>query len=180
MIYSRSDLKEYLKADYQANKIKRPFFQWLSRGELFCVYNFLKNLRHLEYCLNTKSTLPLIWYRWNHRRLKLKYQFFIEPNTVGKGISIMHPGFRRWGPYVKIGENVTVLPNTIIAKKNPEVSTLGWEIGDGCYIGYGVCILGPIKIGRNVTIAAGSVVTKDIPDNAVVAGVPAKIINNNI
>jgi len=33
-----------------------------------------------------------------------------------------------------------------------------------------------IKIGNNVTIGAGAVVTKNIPDNAVVVGVPAKII----
>ena len=34
----------------------------------------------------------------------------------------------------------------------------------------------PVIIGNNVTVGAGSVVTKDIPDNAVVAGNPAKII----
>ena len=33
-----------------------------------------------------------------------------------------------------------------------------------------------VIIGNNVTIAAGAVVTKDVPDNAVVAGVPAKVI----
>ena len=34
----------------------------------------------------------------------------------------------------------------------------------------------PVRIGNNVTIGAGSVVTKDIPDNAVAAGNPAKVI----
>lgn len=37
-------------------------------------------------------------------------------------------------------------------------------------------ILGPIRIGNNLTIAANSVVIKDVPDDCVVAGVPAKII----
>ena len=36
--------------------------------------------------------------------------------------------------------------------------------------------VGKINIGNNVTIGAGSVITHDIPDNAIVAGVPAKII----
>ena len=49
-------------------------------------------------------------------------------------------------------------------------------IGDNCYIGTGVTILGPVKIGNNVTIGAGSVVVRDIPDNAVVAGNPARIL----
>lgn len=33
-----------------------------------------------------------------------------------------------------------------------------------------------MDIGNNVTIAAGAVVTKDVPDNAVVAGVPAMVV----
>lgn len=180
MIKSKKDLKDYLKADFEANKIRRPLLQWISRGELFCVYNFLKTLRNLEYYTNTqKNILKLLfyaWYKWNHRRLKLKYQFYIAPNTVGKGVAIMHPGFRRWGGYVKIGDNVTFLPNTIIAKKKPAVSEIGWEIGNNCYIGYGTTILGPIKIGNNVTIGAGSVVTKDLPSNCVAVGNPARII----
>ena len=37
-------------------------------------------------------------------------------------------------------------------------------------------ILPGVSIGSNVVVAAGSVVTKDIPDNSLVAGVPARII----
>ena len=44
------------------------------------------------------------------------------------------------------------------------------------YIGYGVTIMMPVIIGNNVTIGAGAVVTKDIPDNAVAAGNPARVI----
>ncbi len=49
------------------------------------------------------------------------------------------------------------------------------EIGEGCLIGIGAIILPRVKIGNNVIVAAGSVVTKNIPDNAVVAGVPAVV-----
>ena len=49
-------------------------------------------------------------------------------------------------------------------------------VGDNCRFGLGVRIFGSVKIGNNVTIGANAVVTKDIPDNAVVGGVPAKII----
>ena len=49
-------------------------------------------------------------------------------------------------------------------------------IDEGTWIASGVIILGNVKIGKYCVIAAGSVVTKDIPDYALVAGVPAKII----
>lgn len=49
-------------------------------------------------------------------------------------------------------------------------------IGDDVWIGHGVIIMAGVKIGRGAVIAAGSVVTKDIPDYAIVGGVPAKVI----
>lgn len=49
-------------------------------------------------------------------------------------------------------------------------------IGEDCWIGAGCILLPGIKIGRGCVVGAGSVVTKDIPDYAVVAGVPARII----
>ncbi|WP_081959656.1 acyltransferase [Aeromonas finlandensis] len=52
------------------------------------------------------------------------------------------------------------------------------SIGDGCWIGADVLILGGVTIGKGVVVAAGSVVTRDIPDNVLVAGVPAVIKRN--
>ena len=49
-------------------------------------------------------------------------------------------------------------------------------IGDNCIIYPGAKIFGKITIGNNVVIGANAVVNKDVPDNAVVAGVPARII----
>lgn len=50
------------------------------------------------------------------------------------------------------------------------------EIGNNVYIGADVIINYGVSVGNNCIIAAGTIVTKDIPDNSVVAGVPAKII----
>lgn len=49
-------------------------------------------------------------------------------------------------------------------------------IGDNVFIGSGTKILYNVRVGSNVIIAAGSIVTKDIPDNSVVAGIPATIV----
>ncbi|WP_251623783.1 sugar O-acetyltransferase [Odoribacter lunatus] len=46
------------------------------------------------------------------------------------------------------------------------------------WIGAGAIILPGVTVGENAIVAAGAVVTKDVPDNAVVAGVPAKVLRN--
>lgn len=50
------------------------------------------------------------------------------------------------------------------------------EIHDNVYIGADAIINMGVTIGSNVIVAAGSIVTHDVPDNSVVAGVPAKVI----
>lgn len=54
------------------------------------------------------------------------------------------------------------------------------KIGDNVYIGAGAKILGPITVGNNSVIGAGAVVIKDVPENSIVAGIPAKIIKTGI
>lgn len=53
-------------------------------------------------------------------------------------------------------------------------------IGNNVIIFAGAKIIGNIKIGNNVVIGANSVVTKDVPDNSIVAGVPAKYISDKV
>lgn len=49
-------------------------------------------------------------------------------------------------------------------------------IGDNVFIGAGTRITYNVRIGSNVIIGAASLVNRDIPDNCVVAGVPARVI----
>jgi acetyltransferase-like isoleucine patch superfamily enzyme len=50
------------------------------------------------------------------------------------------------------------------------------EVGNNVWIGYGACVLRGVSVGDNSVIGANSVVTKDVPANAVVGGIPARII----
>jgi len=52
------------------------------------------------------------------------------------------------------------------------------SIGDDVWIGGNVTIIGGVHIGSNVVVGAGAVVTKDVPDNTVVAVVPARVIKS--
>jgi acetyltransferase-like isoleucine patch superfamily enzyme len=50
------------------------------------------------------------------------------------------------------------------------------RVGNNVWIGYGACILRGVSIGDNAVIGTNAVVTRDVPENAVVAGVPARVI----
>lgn len=91
---------------------------------------------------------------------------FIGANvTIGKGClincrsSIHHDSII--GDFVEIAPSAEILGNCII--------------NDFSYIGTNATILPKVTIGKNVIIAAGAIVTKDVPDNCMVAGIPATI-----
>ncbi len=50
------------------------------------------------------------------------------------------------------------------------------RVGNNVWIGYGACILRGVTVGDNAVIGTNAVVTKDVPANAVVGGVPARLI----
>lgn len=180
MIYTRKDLKDYLDADFKAFGMEHPILGKFTFGENTYLFAYIKNLRYLEFYLNKKQRpydkLFKIFYYLRHRRNCIKYGINISPNSFGKGLFLVHPGFRRIGAYMKVGENCTILPMVLVGKKSPTCDVSNCTIGNNCYIGTGAIIMEPVTIGNNVTIAAGAVVTKDVPDNAIVAGNPAKII----
>ena len=87
---------------------------------------------------------------------------------------------------VYIGDNVMIGPNTLITTVSHPLTPMGRRrhlgiakpvtIGNDVWIGGNVTILPGVKIGNNVIAAAGAVITKDVPDNTLVAGVPARPI----
>ena len=85
---------------------------------------------------------------------------------------------------VFIGHNVTFINDKYPRAINPDGSLQtddDWVcvptlVKKGVSIGSSATILCGVTIGQNVIVGAGSVVTKDVPDNVIIAGVPAKII----
>jgi acetyltransferase-like isoleucine patch superfamily enzyme len=89
---------------------------------------------------------------------------------------------------IRIGKKVEIAPRCgfycydhgmapgIPIMDQPLQSKGGISVGDGAWIGYGVTVLQGVTIGEGAVIAAGSVVVHDIPDDAIAAGAPAKVL----
>ncbi len=102
---------------------------------------------------------------------KIPYKAKIGKGTFCgySGIGVVIHSDAEIGDHCVIGQHVTVGGGN---NRYPGVP----KIGNNVYISHGAIVFGGITIGNNVTIGANAVVTKPVPDNAIVAGVPAKIL----
>ena len=104
---------------------------------------------------------------------------YIEGNvTVGDRVTIKSGVFLWEG--ARIGNDVFLGPNATFtndrfprSKKYPD-SFSNIIVEDGASIGANATLLPGIKVGKNAMVGAGAVVTKDVPENAVMVGIPAK------
>lgn len=112
------------------------------------------------------------------RHCSYRFGIDIPYNTeIGGGFYIGHFGAIVVNGMAKIGQNVNISQGVTIGQSNRGDRRGVPTIGSRVYIGPGAKIIGNIQIGNNVAIGANAVVTKDVPDNAVVAGIPARIIS---
>ncbi len=178
MITSRNDLHDFLSADLARLNNKKPGIKdLLLKNEVWYIWRYMYVLRHMEYHLNTGHKLKYLCYFFIYKRMCFNLKVDIKPNNLGPGFRLVHLGaLVRIKRECIIGRNCTMLPGVVIGNKHFTASHEYVSIGDNCYFGLGAKIFGSVKIGNNVTVGANAVVTKDIPDNAVVGGVPARIL----
>ena len=122
--------------------------------------------------------------RTEYIRKKHVYGAIGDNCTIQKRKVPLYANLIRLGNNVHIASNVSFLTHDIthvVFNNMKEYAGQGIrerigciEIGDNVFVGSGVHILYDTRIGSNVIIGTCSVVTHDIPDNCVVAGVPAK------
>jgi len=112
------------------------------------------------------------------RRYRYKYGIAIPFTTsIGSGLYIGHFGCIIVHRKTVIGRNCNLSHGVTLGQANRGKNKGYATIGDNTFIGPGAKVVGAVSIGDNVAIGANCVVTKDVPNNAVVAGVPAKIIS---
>lgn len=94
----------------------------------------------------------------------------IKNSTLAPGVKMGH--FSYIGD-AEIGENVNIGAGVITCNFDGEKKNKT-EIGAGAFIGSDTMLRAPVRIGKGAYTGAGSVVTHDVPDYAVVTGVPAR------
>ena len=106
----------------------------------------------------------------------------IHPKAkIGKNLFIDHGMGVVIGETSEIGNNVTIYHGVTLGGISPSIDSDKQRdvkrhptLKNNVVVGSGAQILGPVTVGENAKIGANSVVTKDVPDNAVMVGVPAK------
>jgi serine O-acetyltransferase len=106
----------------------------------------------------------------------------IHPGAkIGKNLFIDHGMGVVIGETSEIGNNVTIYHMATLGGIAPSINSNDQRqvkrhptLGDCVVVGSGAQILGPVKIGANAKVGANAVVTKDVPENAVMVGIPAK------
>jgi serine O-acetyltransferase len=101
----------------------------------------------------------------------------IHPGArIGRNFFIDH-GFTVIGETAEIGDNVTIYQCVTLGGISPDQGVGGKRhptILDGAIIGSGAQVLGPITVGSRSRIGANAVVTRDVPEGAVMVGIPAR------
>ena len=106
----------------------------------------------------------------------------IHPKAkIGKNLFIDHGMGVVIGETSEIKDDVTIYHMVTLGGISPSVNSNNQRdikrhptLEDNVVVGSGAQVLGPVMLGRNAKIGANAVITKDVPENAVMVGIPAK------
>lgn len=141
-------------------------------------------------------TYPGVWalgyHRIAHRLFKARLFFLarlvnhfsrmltaidIHPGAeIGRDFFIDH-GFVVIGETAVIGDNVTIYQCVTLGGTSPDNGIAGKRhptLADNVIVGSGAQVLGPILVGKGARVGANAVVTKEVPEGAVMVGIPAR------
>lgn len=180
MITDKKTYKEYVAADlaeaYVPKNALKRFLKTICGNEQCAAYSYVRQLRKTEYHLNTGHKIRYYWNKLILTRRGLRLGIMIAPNVAGKGLNIIH--LAGGGGCIlncpKIGDFCRVQSGVVIGNVGDDEHRP--IIGNHVGFGLGCKVYGKITIGDNVSILPNAVVTHDVPANAIVGGIPAKII----
>lgn len=115
-----------------------------------------------------------------HKKEIVPYDIYNIKDLIARGTKFPHLLGIVISRAAIVGSNCTIYQNVTIGAKSYEFGNcdpINYPIlGDNVIIYAGAVIVGHIKIGKNAVIGANSVVLSDVPENAVYAGNPARLI----
>ncbi len=152
---------------------------WEKRKDLVQLIALLieaKEFRNLYYFRLLKSNFSGRIFSYILRIIYRPSNYFFLDNScnIGGGLFIQH-GFSTI-IMADLGSNCWINQQVTIGHKDRSGRP---QIGDNVRITAGAKVLGNISIGNNVVIGANAVVVKNVPDNSVVVGIPAYIIEKD-
>lgn len=164
---------ENIKQDWKANSksINHAGFRTLM------VYRFGRWRMTIK---NKVLRAPLSFlYRQMEKHVRFKYGIELPYTvTLGNNVTFEHQHGIVIHGQAKIGEGCIIRQGVTIGNKSLDAPFDAPSIGSFVNIGAGAKIIGDITIGKHALIGANAVVTKDVPDYAIVAGIPARIIGS--
>jgi serine O-acetyltransferase len=172
------------------NLFKQDVQRWIVPGQVADISQvtwkktFILLFRHMQ----LRAMLLFRLAGWCHRKrirglptlllrtISLFYGLEIAASPeIGGGFYIAHT----YGTVImpaKIGRNCSIISNVTIGMRNEWAFP---EIGDHVFIGAGARVLGRIHVGSGARIGANAVVIEDVPEEATVVGVPARVVGIN-
>ncbi|AAD35754.1 serine acetyltransferase [Thermotoga maritima MSB8] len=161
------DLEMYLKLDPAAESKLQVFFFYASFQGLMW-YRFA----HFFYKWKLKVLAYLIYYF-----VRVVFSMDIHPAArIAPGVVIDHGIGVVIGSTASVGRGTLIYHGVTLGTRKPCSGKRHPDVGENVMIGTGAKILGPIRVGNNAVVGANAVVLEDVPDGAVVVGVPARIV----
>jgi serine O-acetyltransferase len=168
-------LTELIRADLAAmaegHTVTRP--RLLLRLAVHARWRAVISLRLSQRAMQTRWAKPLGLFL-SDRILADSGAELRPTSTIGPGLVLKHTTGIVVGGEVVAGERLTLHQNVTLGDRRPYGGQP--RLGDDVTLGAGACVLGPITLGDRVVVAANAVVLDDVPSDALVGGVPARVL----
>ncbi|MCH4891268.1 2,3,4,5-tetrahydropyridine-2,6-dicarboxylate N-acetyltransferase [Acidaminobacter sp. JC074] len=193
-------VKAYIKGPIQEDESAIKFFgagnTWTLFGESDDILDFIEKNESIieDYVLENdrrNSAIPLLDLKKQNCRIE-PGSFIRDKVALGNNCVIMMGAVINIGASIDdntmidmnavlgarttVGKNVHVGAGAVLAGVLEPPSATPVIVEDGVLIGANAVVLEGVRIGKNAVVAAGAIVTSDVPEGAVVAGSPAKVV----
>lgn len=164
-----------IREDIQAVKDRDPAAR--SSLEIFFLYPGVKAIRMHRRANFFYRHKMFFWARLISQRAARKTGIEIHPGaTIGRRLVIDHGTGVVIGETAEIGDDVLIYQGVTLGGTGKDTGKRHPTIGNNVMISSGAKVLGPFKVGDNARIAAGAVVLEEVPADATVVGVPARVV----